>query len=231
MHIDTYYKRFWANALEEFKKGQFVYDRQIDDRNDHRFGLTILIRPVEPIKQAINQFLMHLKTLEPDQYYYPCTDMHVTVLSVITCYNGFTRLSFNRENYTKVVEQSLKNIHPFKLHFQGITASPAGILAQGYPGGMLNLLRKNLRTFLKKSGLETSFDTRYAIVAAHSTIMRFKYPLKNPDKFLKVLEEFRHHEFGCMQVSEIELVFNDWYQRKENGFTIATFELHNEPLK
>ncbi|MCY7420719.1 MAG: hypothetical protein LH478_03140 [Chitinophagaceae bacterium] len=231
MHIDTYYKKFWAEALKKFKKGQFEYDRLIDDRNDHRYGLTILIRPSDVIKQAINQLLMHLKALEPDQYYYPCTDMHVTVLSVISCYNGFTRASFNRDDYTHVVKQSLKNIHPFKLHFQGITASPAGILAQGYPDGMLNLMRKNLRTFFKKSGLETSFDTRYAIVAAHSTIMRFKHPLNNPEKFIQVLKEYRHHEFGCMHVSEIELVFNDWYQRKEKGFTIATIELHEEHPK
>ena len=216
------------NALDKFRKGQFEYDNLIDDPKDQRFGLTVLIRPAEEVKIAISQMLQHFQELEPEQYYYPFTDLHVTVLSVISCYNGFNRLSFNRDDYKKVVEASIKNIHPFKLHFQGITASPAGILAQGYPDGMLNLLRKNLRTSFKKSGLESSFDTRYEIVAAHSTIMRFKKPLLNPVKFIKVLEAYRHHEFGCTHVEEIELVFNDWYQRKDKGFTIATFQLPDE---
>ena len=228
MHIDTYYKKFWVNALAKFKMGQFEYDKLIDDPKDQRFGLTVLVRPSKEVKLAINQVLMHFQSLESGQYYYPISDMHVTVLSVISCYNGFNRQSFNGGDYKKVVKASIQNIHPFKLHFQGITASPAAILAQGYPDGMLNLLRKNLRTLFKKSGLETSFDTRYSIVAAHSTIMRFQQPLQNPAKFIEVLEEYRHYEFGCTHVAEIELVFNDWYQRKDKGFTIAKFLLHDE---
>ena len=82
--------------------------------------------------------------------------------------------SFNADDYKKVVSASIQNIYPFKLHFQGITASPAGILAPGYPDGMSNLFRKNLRALFKKSGLKISFDTRYLIVAAHSTIIRFQ---------------------------------------------------------
>ena len=226
MHIDTYYKKFWVDALAKFRKGQFEYDRLIEDPKDQRYGLTVLVRPSREVKNAINQVLMHLQSIEPGQYYYPISDMHVTILSVISCYNGFNRQSFNDEDYKKVVKASIQNIHPFKLHFQGITASQAGILAQGYPDGMLNLLRKNLRALFKKSCLETSFDTRYLIVAAHSTIMRFKQPLQNPAKFIEVLEEYRHHEFGCTHVDEIELVYNDWYQRKDKGFTIASFQLN-----
>ena len=163
---------------------------------------------------------------EHRQYYYPVSGTHVTVLSVIPCYNGFNRQSFNDEDYKKVVKASIQNIHPFKLHFQGITASPAEILAQGYQRGMLNLFLKNFRALFKKSGLEISFDTHYSIVAAHSTIMRFKQPLQNPAKFIEVLEEYRHHEFGCTYVDELELVYNDWYQRKDKGFTIASFQLN-----
>lgn len=230
MHIDTYYKKLWMDSLDKFRKRQFEYDNLIDDPNDQRFGLTVLVRPSKEVRNAISQMLQHFQELEPEQYYYPITDLHVTVLSVISCYNGFNRLSFSRDYYKKVVEDSIQNIHPFKLHFQGITASPAGILAQGYPDGMLNLLRKNLRSLFKKSGLESSFDTRYAIVAAHATIMRFKKPLNNPAKFIEVIEEYRNHEFGSTHVEGIELVFNDWYQRKDKGFTIASFQLPDEHL-
>ena len=73
----------------------------------------------------------------------------------------------------KIVKASIQYIYPTKLNFQGITASPAGILAQGYPEGLLNLLREHLRELFKKSGLETSFYTRYSIVAAHLTTILF----------------------------------------------------------
>ena len=149
MHIDTYYKKFWVDALVKFRKGQFEYDRLIENPKDQRYGLTVLVRPSREVKNAINQVLMHLQSIEPGQYYYPISDMHVTILSIISCYNGFNRQSFNDEDYKKVVKASIQNIHPFKLHFQGITASPAGILAQGYPEGLLNLLRKTFGHYLR----------------------------------------------------------------------------------
>ena len=225
MHIHTYYKQFWADALQKFQRNEFEYDPLIDDVNDNRFGLTVIIRPGKVIKEAIDHVLNEFRMTEPGQYYYPQTDMHVTVLSVISCYKGFSQRLYNPEDYKEIIKKSLENIHPFKIHFQGITASPCCIMVQGYPEGELNLLRTNLRDNFKNSGLETSFDKRYILKVAHSTVLRFKKKIIQNKRFIKKLEQFRQYEFGTSLVNEIEFVFNDWYLRKDKGHTIATFKL------
>ena len=225
MHIDTYYKHFWAEAIQKFNRNEFEYDPLLDGGNDTRFGLTVIIRPSEIVLKAIDNVLNEFRAIEADQYYYPPTDMHVTVLSVISCYKGFSEQSFTPEGYIEVIRKSLENIHPFKIHFQGITASPGCIMVQGYPEGELNLLRTNLRDNFKNTGLETSFDKRYILKVAHSTVLRFKNKITQSKKFIKKLEQFRHYEFGTSMVNEVEFVFNDWYLRKDKGRTLATFNL------
>lgn len=223
MHIDTQYKQLWANALARFQKNEFEYDPLIEDANDQRFGLTIIIRPGQEVKASIEAMLNALRQIEPDQYYYPSDDMHVTVLSVISCYNGFTRQSYLPKDYLKVIERSLPDIRRFKMHFQGITASPGCIMVQGYPEGMLNLLRTNLRNNFKNTGLQTSFDKRYRLEVAHSTVVRLRHKITDNKKFIDLLEHYRRHEFGTSMANEIEFVFNDWYLQKQKVETIAKF--------
>ncbi len=227
MHIDTYYKQFWAEAIAHFKNGEFEYDPKIDDPKDKRFGLTVLVRPSDEVKSSISTLLDHFRRIEPDQYYYPPHDMHVTVLSVISCYEGFTRRSYKAADYVKIVEESIKGISPFKLHFQGITASPSCIMVQGYPEGMLNLFRKNLREAFNNSSLELSFDTRYTLMLAHATVMRFRKKISKTERFLEALEKYRNHEFGTTHINQVEFVFNDWYQRVQKGIVHAVLELES----
>jgi 2'-5' RNA ligase len=225
MHIDTQYKQLWTDALARFQKNEFEFDPLIDDATDQRFGLTIVIRPSQEVKASIEALLNAFRQIEPGQYYYPTDDMHVTVLSIVSCYNGFTRQSYTAKDYLKVIEKSLPDIHHFKIHFQGITASPGCVMVQGYPEGMLNLLRTNLRNSFKHTGLQTSFDKRYRLEVAHSTVVRFRNKINDKQKFINLLEHYRRHEFGTSMVNEIEFVFNDWYLRKDRGETIARFAL------
>ena len=77
-------------------------------------------------------------------------------------------------------------------------------------------MRNKLRENFKNTTLEQSIDSRYSIATAHMTVMRFKQKLENPGKLIQIIEKFRNHNFGTFTVDKIELVFNDWYQRKKN---------------
>jgi 2'-5' RNA ligase len=63
-----------------------------------------------------------------------------------------------------------------------------------------------LRENFKKSTLEQSIDSRYAIATAHSTVLRFQEKLENPHKLMDVVEKFRDHDFGEFTVDKLELV-------------------------
>ncbi|TRX21817.1 mutarotase [Flavobacterium franklandianum] len=211
-HYDTLYKE----SMEKIVADNYHIDSQIDSPSDRRFGLTLIIRPDLQTKTTIQHFLNELKAIDPDQYYYPNSDIHITVMSIISCYDGFDLASISIPDYVAIIEKSLINIRDIEINFQGITASPSAIMLQGFTNtNSLNDLRNNLRTQFKDSGLEQSIDKRYSIQTAHSTIARFRKPISNKEKLLAIVEKYRNFNFGKFKVDSCYLVYNDWYQREK----------------
>jgi 2'-5' RNA ligase len=219
-HYDQLYKKSTAAILA----GNYKLDSQINNSSDSRFGITLLIRPSEKIKAYIQLFLNELKAIEPRQYYYPDADIHITLMAIISCYEGFTLDKISVEDYIKIIQESLINLDEIKIEFRGVTASPSALMIQGFPADeSLNTLRNKLRENFKKSTLQQSIDSRYAISTAHSTVMRFQEKLQNPEKLIAVAEKFRDYNFGEFTVDKVELVYNDWYQRENNTIHLCDF--------
>ncbi len=146
MNLDNFYEQLWIKALASFKKQEFELDPLIDDKSDFRRGLTLLIRPDEETKKNISVFLNELKAVDPNQYYYPPSDFHITVMSIISCYQGFSLDMVSIDKYLNIIEKSLINILNEKIVLKGITASNSCIMLKGFPEtGALNQLRDNLR--------------------------------------------------------------------------------------
>jgi 2'-5' RNA ligase len=147
-------------------------------------------------------------------------------MAIISCYEGFTLDKISIEDYIKIIQESLINLGEIKIEFRGVTASPSALIIQGFPADeSLNNLRNKLRENFKKSTLQQSIDSRYAISTAHSTVMRFQEKLQNPEKLIAVAEQFRDYNFGEFTVNKIELVYNDWYQRENNTVHLYDFEI------
>ncbi|QEC67401.1 mutarotase [Panacibacter ginsenosidivorans] len=225
MQLKEHYTNMWNEAFHHFERNMFEYDTLIDSVKDYRFGVTLIAKPSIETQLEITKMLNDLRQTEPDQYYYPLDDVHVTILSIISCYDGFKLSNINTDAYIDVIRKSLKNIHSFPIMFEGITASPACIMIQGYAGDEIEKIRNNLRDNFKNCNLETSIDKRYQIHTAHSTVVRFRHPIKNSNAFLEKIKQYRHHYFGTTEVQELEFVFNDWYQRHLDEHILARFKL------
>lgn len=132
MNLKEHYLKLYTEALSKIKADNYEIDHLIDAHNDFRFGITLLIRPDEKTKTNIQSFLNEVKQVSPHQYYYQNSDIHVTVISIISCYEGFKLDSINIEDYIKVVSRVLTNRKRFTIHFKGITASSSCILLQGF---------------------------------------------------------------------------------------------------
>ncbi|KQB39565.1 mutarotase [Flavobacterium aquidurense] len=224
MDLITHYDQLYNTSSKAILEENYKLDTQIKDTSDSRFGITLLMRPNETIKAKIQLFLEELKTIEPEQYYYPDSDLHITVLSIISCYDGFTLDKIQVKDYISVIQQSLVHLDKINIEFRGITASPSAVMIQGFPTDeSLNNFRDKLRENFKKSDLEQSIDSRYTIAAAHSTVMRFQEKLQNPEKLIEITEKFRDYDFGELKVKNLELVYNNWYQREENTIHLADF--------
>jgi 2'-5' RNA ligase len=226
MNLTEHYNELYKTSIEKIKNGDYQTDSLIDSPNDKRFGITLLIRPPEKIKKQIQLILKELNEVDASQYYYPNSDIHITVISIIYCYEGFQLDRISISDYKKLIRKSIKGLDRFSIKFQGITASDSGIMIQGFPQSeILSNLRNKLRTSFKNSDLEQSIDQRYTIQTAHSTILRFRNELQNSKELFEVIKKYKEFEFGNFEVSELELVFNDWYQRKSSSILLEKFEL------
>jgi len=89
----------------------------------------------------------------------------------------------------------------------------------------LNEIRNDLRAVFKNTNLQQSIDKRYAIQTAHSTIIRFRSELENREALINLVQKYRDYDFGTFDVENIELVYNDWYQREKHVRKLHTFSL------
>lgn len=226
MNLEEHYNQLYEKSSKAILAGNYTIDNIINDATDSRFGITILIRPSDEINAQIQLFLNELRAIDSQQYYYPNSDIHVTVMSIISCYKGFTLDKIRTEEYIEIIQKSLLDVDKIKIDFKGVTASTSAIMIQGFPTDeSLNNLRNKLRENFKKSPLQQSIDSRYAIATAHSTVVRFQEKIENPQKLMDGIEKFRNYDFGEFTVDKLELVYNDWYQRKNNTIKLADLYL------
>lgn len=211
--IKKIYDDMWVNAIQRIKDEKYELDNLINSSKDTRRGVTVLAYLSDTIRLAIGELLDELKSIEPDQYYYPANECHLTILSIINCVKDFKLSDIDAKAYSNVFEQAVKEIGPLKIRYLGVTASPSCILVQGFPDNeQLNILRGKLRSSFKKANLDTTIDLRYEISTAHTTVVRFRRPLRNREKFIEVLSKYRKSDFGILEVDRVDLVFNNWYQ-------------------
>ncbi|UFH47265.1 mutarotase [Flavobacterium galactosidilyticum] len=216
MNLENHYKKLYHESINKISSDNYHIDTLIDSKNDRRFGLTLIIRPSNEIKKKIQNFLKNFKEIEPNQYYYPNSDIHITVMSIISCYSDFDMSKIDVQKYIDLTEKCLLKGIDLNITFKGITASPSGVMVQGFMNNNeLNDIRNRLRKEFKNSNVEQSLDKRYLIQTAHSTIIRFRKELSQKEKFLELLDNSINYDFGTFKVNKFELVYNDWYQREQ----------------
>lgn len=216
MNLENHYKKLYRDSINKISSDNYQIDTLIDSKNDRRFGLTLIIRPSNEIKTKIQDFLKNFKEIEPNQYYYPNSDIHITVMSIISCYNDFDMSKIDVQKYIDLTKKCILKGIDLNITFKGITASPSGVMVKGFMNNnVLNDIRDRLRKEFKNSNVEQSLDKRYLIQTAHSTIIRFRKELSHKENFLELLDNSINYDFGTFKVHKFELVFNDWYQREQ----------------
>lgn len=226
MNLLNVYTDMWKNSETKIGSGDYQMDARVQAMFDTRRGISLVLYPSAEVKENIASFLSDIYSYEPEQYYYPFLDIHITVLSVISCAENFLLKRINVQEYIDVLTEAMKTSRSFSISFQGITASPSCVMVQGFPSDdSLQQLRESVRTQVRMSGLYESMDARYNLETAHSTVIRFSNPLRNPQRLVELLSKYRNTDFGSFNCIEVALVYNDWYQRNQHVQLLHTFSL------
>ena len=212
-HLSALYDSLWQDATSYFAQGQVQVDLHlVDQQHDKRLGITVIARPPADIVEHFAALNARLAQIAPEQYFYQRLEFHITVLSLFTATDDFAPYMARQADYLKASQAALASALRFPVDFRGVTASRGVVMAQGFPlDDGLEQLRKALRASLREWGLDEGLDTRYQIVSAHCTLMRFRSVPVGLERLVEMLRAYRNYYFGCASIQEVQIVENDWY--------------------
>ena len=224
--MQNIYDQLWEKSIGRLARGECEIDKQIDSPVDTRRGISVIMRLGEQVGEAIAGFLSRVRESEPEQYFYPDSDRHITVLTIISCVEDFRPEDIDQESYTAILRDCSTGLEPLVLKLNGVTATTSCLMLQGFPvGDGLALLRERLRTGFGESPLHHSMDSRYRREAAHSTVVRFRRPLRDPGRLVGLLEDHCETEFGTLRADSVEMVGTDWYLRRAHTRLLSRIDL------
>lgn len=77
--LENFYNELFNETLAKFQNKEFDYDNLIDSTNDKRYGITLIIRSSQEIKNNISGIQEKIKRMTGNQYFYPAKDLHITL--------------------------------------------------------------------------------------------------------------------------------------------------------
>ena len=176
---------YWKEKLKELydiniyeKNKQKIISGGIGDnflknaKKDNRMSLVLLIRISPEISTKIEKCISELKQIEPNLYYYPKEDFHITVIDILKGIEGRT-IPKNLNEYIECIKKCISEIKPFKIEFNGLTASDNAVMVKGFYEYELQKFREAFRKALKDKGL--TLEERYETISSHVTIYFFFY--------------------------------------------------------
>ena len=203
MQLTTLYNNINQQGMSPIRNHQEQLDSNLlNPDKDMRRGLTLTASLSAHVSRNIMFCLQKLAAIEPNQYFYPPTDLHITIIDLIAASSDFSLSTFEEEKYKNVVG-------PIHWQLAGMITSSGALLVKGYYSAELSTLRNALRKELPLHDL--LLKERYPTISGHVTVARYTSPIQQVDCFLKTLEEFKSINFGQVTTSSLDLVVHDWY--------------------
>ncbi|PWJ44521.1 2'-5' RNA ligase family protein [Sediminitomix flava] len=211
--LDQKYHEISQTGKAAASQQEVYVDHFLNDLpSDNRIGLTALIPIKGEVLESIKTVLSELSHIDPFQYYYPLTDLHVTVLDFIGATESLKVNPKQIKLYKEMLHNVLLDQKSFKIDLKGIVMSKGAVIAKGYYEHSLESIRNGLRYEATKKGL--LLKERYEVVTAHVTMARFRSSLINPAQFVSTIEKFENKSLGTIEVDKIDFVLHDWYNLK-----------------
>lgn len=213
VELDNLYHEINQRGFAAIAAGNEAVDSHLQSiPDDTRRGLTLLGHLPAHVCRNINFALQELKQVDPNQYYYPTNDMHITVMDLLACQPQFKLSQSEFNHYRDIIAEAVRTIPPIHWRVQGLMVSPGAVMVKGYYGPELETLRQKLRQALPGEGLK--LNERYPTLSGHVTVTRFSDQLVARQDFLDVIKQDCQLGFGKFTMHSLDLVVHDWYNRR-----------------
>ncbi len=208
--LQTHYNYIFEQNKQTLLKGGAGDEYLVHPENDNRMAVALVIRIAENVSAEIEKYLNEVRKTEPELYFYPKQDLHITVLDVLRGI-PYRKIPGNINDYIRCIAQAAQKVNAFDIEFNGTTASDNALLACGYYEYGLEQLRQLLRQSFSDNNL--ALEERYETFSSHITLARIPKKLNNPKEFVDLIQKPRY--FGTMRVSSIKLMYHNWYDSEK----------------
>ena len=213
--LDALYAHIHSEGVKALQGGMESIDHNLQHlERDNRRGLALLVNLNGLISNNFGLLMKEMKAIEPRQCYYPETDLHMTVLDLISASTHFHVDEAMKNKVMQIINFATLDVKPFEIEFRGMIVSNGAILMKGYYREGLSELRGNIRRFATQYGFE--LKERYQSISAHVTIGRFISKLENHEQFIRKIDAYQDFKIGVIEVNQLELVVHDWYNSRKN---------------
>jgi hypothetical protein len=194
---------------------------------DPRHGVTLIARPSPAAAGEIKRIQALLQKFEPQQYYYPCPDLHTTILEI---------------SYGKTPAETLHIVENLRAELSSIIQDLPTALLEAFclgfdpKGCALNFIPQNhqlqqLRDLLRKRVAEAGINlqSRYPLTAAHVSLLRYVKPIAvEKNQWADQLRDIAVNPEIRWKISELYLTWGtNWYGKCTQDSSIGSVFLQD----
>lgn len=220
------YRRQGAQAIgaDGVEPDTLLQEEVVAAGADQRYGVNLIGRPPLSVRTYIQTIQTCLRTQEPEQYFYPPEDLHLTLLELC---------SSRTQSETDSLAAHMVNLLPEIVQAAPRAVIVAPRLAYDRRACAVNFLPRDhalqaLRSHLmaQLAQAEVTIAPRYAPQSAHVTIMRYLRPLQSERTvWLETLEAVPSAALEW-QINEFWLTWGaTWYGRQGRTKTQGPYPL------
>ncbi len=227
-HVRENYDRLWTLTKDQLARGEVTFD-PIPDATTRRWGISVICHFESALASNLERITQQLAQFSgPEQFFYTPATVHTTVSALEFYRAPITPDDERVQRYCTILQRIARQCAPFEIRYQGLTATPIGVLAQGWPlDDGLQSLRHSLREQLRAHALLTGPEQEEPRQIAHASLIVFSAPLQQPTELATFIEQNRTTYLGTTTINRLELVRYERRARETLPIPLCSFGLGN----
>ena len=202
------YDALWATGRPALAAGR-VDPEPLPVEPTVRWGISAVLRP-RPWPRALAACATECASLLGGHgVVYDERNVHITLRAIEGYRDDVAIDDADVRAYRDVLAAVFRRTPPIRVRLRGLTATPAGVLVQGWPHADLQVVRHALYERLVERGLASrGLEATPATcrTTAHATLALFEGPLAEPARLVELIDAHRTTDFGEWVFPELWLV-------------------------